>query len=137
MRSPRENTAAVASYIGGRLREVVQEGNPDVGWGGDPLLVPAWDAFREEWVILDKAFNPPQVVLRKKYEGLRDLDHRELCKKLKEAAVPRDGVVKTQLARMEARNAAIEADRQKRSESLNLEVAHALQDTSLHRKTFV
>lgn len=132
----KENIWAVAQYVGGRLREVVQEGFPEVGWSGDPLLVPAFDPRKEEWVILDRATNPPDIVLRKGYSGLGDLNFRELCICLRDAQVKGQGVQTIEKRRL-ARNQAREDEWKKQMHDLNLDVAAELYSTSLHRKTFV
>ncbi len=133
----KENVVAVANYIGGRIRQAVQEGLPEVGWDGDPLLEAAFNPATQEWQVIDRATTPNQIILRKPYDGLRDLDFRDLCKRLKDAQVPRDKGVHTIFDRMNARNQAIESEALARSRNDSLEVARALYDTSKHRKTFV
>ena len=112
-------------YIHGRIQQVVQEGFPEVGWEGDPLLTVYYNAKDEEWQVLDHAFSPPQTILRKASRGLGDLDYRTLCQKLKAAQFKGQGV-QSIINRMEARNEAVEAERTAISREYNMEAAEKL-----------
>ena len=116
---------AEVEYVSGRIQEAIQKGLPEVGWEGDPLLTIALDRKTDEWVIRDHAFSPPQVIIRKPTDGLRDLDFRSLCIKLREAQFKGQGM-QTIFNRMEARNAAIEADRDKSVKAYYDEAAERL-----------
>lgn len=136
MNNTRENVFAISQYVGGRLREVIQDGFPEVGWSGDPLLVPAWNPRNEEWLILDRATNPPTIVMRKPWTGLGDLNFRDLCERLRNAQVKGQGAQTIEQRRL-ARNQAIEDENAKELSDLNIAVARELYDTSRHRKTYV
>lgn len=129
-------TYAVTQYVGGRLREVIQEGFPEVGWSGDPLLVPEFDSREEVWYIRDHAFTPPTTIIRKPSEGLRDLDFRSLCERLRDAQVKGQGT-QTIAERNEARNQAIIDEGNREIQQLSIDTAHELYATSLHRRFFV
>ena len=134
----RENHGAIIDYVGGRLQEVVQHGFPEVGWEGDPLLRVGFDRQQQRWVVMDIAFNPPHRALAYQYDGLRSLDYRDICRRLKAAQVPRgDGGTVTIADRMMAWNRAKEEDADRRMREGHIEVARELYDTSKHRKTFV
>lgn len=111
--------------VQGRLQDVISNGFPEVGWEGDPLLRLTYNRKTDAWNIHDHAFSPPQLIIAKPAEGIRDLDYRELCRKLKEAQFKGQGV-QTIVARMEARNAAIEAGQDKRRAEFHEEMTERL-----------
>lgn len=96
-------------YVHGRMQDAIKKGMPEVGWEGDPLLSLAYDRRDDCWLVRDHAFSPPQVILRKRAEGIRDLDFRDLCIRLKNAQFKGQGVMSI-VDRMEARNAAKEQE---------------------------
>lgn len=112
-------------YVHGRIQDVVQNGFPEVGWEGDPLLTVYFDRKLDEWQVIDHAMSPPQIIMRKAAMGLRDLDFRTLCEKLKAAQFKGQGVMSI-IDRMEARNAAVEAEQKKRMRAYNEEAAERL-----------
>lgn len=107
------------------MQEVIQKGLPDVGWEGDPYLELVFHHPSETWLVLDTLMTPPSVVLRKPAEGLRDLDFRSLCERLKAAQFKGQGV-QSIVNRVEARNAAKEADANKIQRATHMEVAERL-----------
>lgn len=114
MRVPQGLKMAETAAVGGRLQEVVQQGNPDVGWEGDPYLELRYNPQEDSWDIWDTLLTPPALVLRKKTDGLRDLDTRTLCEKLKAAQIKGKAKgAQTILDRVNARNQAIEDERRK------------------------
>jgi len=119
------------------MQAAIQQGLPEVGWSGDPLLTLTFNRRAEQWEVLDRAVTPPVRVLAKKAEGLRDLDVRALCTRLRKAQVPRDGGATTIYDRMNARQLAIEEESRKEMADLSLATALALQDTAFHRRTFL
>ena len=130
-----ENVIAMATYIGGRLREVIQKGMPEVGWEGDPLIVPMFDPRTEHWLIVDQATK--SIIMRRPYQGIRDLDYRDICRRLKAAQVPREKGTHTVFDRMLARQKAREEEAARVMREDHIEVALAMQDTASHRKIFV
>lgn len=126
----------MTQYVGGRLREVIQEGFPEVGWSGDPLLVPEFDHREEVWYIRDHAFTPPSTIIRKPAQGLRDLDFRSLCERLRDAQVKGQGT-QTITDRVKARNSAIVEEGNREVQELSIATAEELYATTLRRKFFV
>ncbi len=98
---------------------------PEVGWEGDPLLSIVLDRAKDEWLIRDHAFSPPQVIIRKKADGIRDLDYRSLCERLRNAQFKGQGV-QTIMDRMEARNAAAEAEQDRKIKAFSQEAGERL-----------
>ncbi len=120
------NPLSTVTYIGGRLREAIQQGYPEVGWEGDPLMYPTYDPREEEWVVFDSAYTPHKPMVRKRAEGLRDMDSmRGICEKLRDAQVKGQGV-QTIYERMRAQNAAIEASHEQNSRDLVEGISHEL-----------
>lgn len=113
----------------GRLQEVVRKGYPEVGWRGDPLLRVEFDPIDEAWVIVDTAFpegHPGRYVLRRKSEGLRDLDMlRPLAEKLRDGDLSNVGG-KSLTNRLIARNNAIEAEKARANDDFKEEAAKRL-----------
>ena len=115
MQTTRDHARALpgeVSAIQGRLQEIVQQGFPGEGWEGDPLLILGFDHRRQEWTIHDRAFTPPSKIMAMEFNGMRALDVRTLCAKLKAGQVPLHGG-NDLMARVEAKNEAMEADRDK------------------------
>lgn len=77
---------AELAAVTGRLEEVVQRGNPDTGWKGDPYLSVRYNHQTEMLQIYDTVFSPPKLVMQKPYDGVAALDTRSLTRALKEAA---------------------------------------------------
>ena len=100
--------------ITGRLQEVVQRGNPDVGWEGDPYLVVEHNVQTDRLQVWDTVYDPAQLVLSKPYDGVGALDTRSLCTRLKEAQFKGQGA-QTVVNRVEARNAAMYAEAHKKT----------------------
>jgi hypothetical protein len=103
-------------YVQGRIKEVVQRGLPEVGWEGDPLLSVSIDrGVGGDLLIRDHAFNPPQIIMRRKMEGMEVLkDFRSLAIRLRDAQFkgkPNGG--QTIFDRIEARNTAVQAEQKK------------------------
>lgn len=84
-------------------------GLPSVGWEGDTHLDIYLDRATTppSWVVIDTVMTPHQVILRKPTDGLRDLDFRSLCTRLKAAQHKGQGV-HTIMERIESRNDAIQ-----------------------------
>jgi len=114
--------------IEGRIQVAIKDGFPEVGWEGDPLLSIGFDRVNQQWLIRDHAFSPPEIIIAKKYNGIRDLDFRSLCERLRDAQFkgkPRGG--QTIVDRMEARNAAKAADAERKKSEIILASAVELQ----------
>lgn len=112
--SRRRPSPAEISAITGRLQEVVQKGNPDVGWEGDLYLVVEHNRQTDRLQVWDTVYDPAQLVLSKPYDGVAALDTKSLCTKLKEAQFKGQGA-QSVVNRLEARNAAKEAAAKKKS----------------------
>lgn len=125
---------ASLTAVGGRLQEVIQQGFPEVGWRGDPLL--SLERVGDVWQVYDRAFNPPRPVLSKPVEGLRDLDFRSMCEMLRDADAATQGPA-TITERVFARNKAKEEASREKIRDISEAVAYELYDTSKMRKTFV
>ncbi|MCP5022372.1 MAG: hypothetical protein GY930_11425 [bacterium] len=120
------NPLSTVHYVGGRLREAIQQGYPEVGWEGDPNIVPTYNPRSEEWQVYDNVFSPPRLIISKKAEGLRDLDAmRGICEKLRKAQVRGQGV-QTIYQRIQSRNDAIESEHARNSRDLVEGTTHEL-----------
>ncbi len=120
------NPLSTVHYVGGRLREAIQKGYPEVGWEGDPNIVPTYNPRSEEWQVYDCVFSPPRLIISKPAEGLRDLDAMKgICEKLRDAQVKGQGV-QTIHQRIQARNDAIEASHARNQRELSEGISHEL-----------
>ena len=134
MSQSKDFSYASLTAVGGRLQEVIQQGFPEVGWRGDPLLTLVRDG--DQWQVYDRALNPPKPVLSKPVEGLRDLDFRSMCEKLRDADAATQGPA-TITERVFARNKAKEEAAKQAIDEVSTATAYELYDTSKMRKTFV
>ena len=127
------------SAVEGRMSEAVKFGLPEVGWSGDPNLELVFHRPSEAWVVIDRLVTPPAVILRKPAEGLRDLDFRELCTRLKRAQD--NSQVRDLQGRVRARNEAIEQDSLRESmvtaNDVTKEVAQYLQRVGTRGRQFL
>lgn len=95
--------------ITGRLQEVVQQGDPDTGWEGDPYLTVEHNQLSGQLNVWDTLFNPPKLVLAKPYDGIAALDTRSLTRRLKEAQHKGQGH-QSIMSRLDAREQAREKE---------------------------
>lgn len=112
--------------VKGRIQDAITHGLPEVGWGGDPHLRLVFEPRTETWIVYDVAISPPDRVITKPAEGIRDLDFRSLCRRLAEAQFTGQGV-DTIIDRMERRNAEVEKQRAAKRYEVHLELAERLQ----------
>lgn len=120
-----KHTHGEIEYVKGRMQDAIQKGMPEVGWRGDPLLSLVFNHQQETWIVQDHAFSPPKVVLRKPANGMRDLDFRSLCVKLRDGSFEGQ-TVETIMDRMDARNAEIQKQRDYKALQLHQEGAERL-----------
>lgn len=121
--------------VHGRLQDVVKNGFEPVGWEGDPHLEVHLDRKSNDWLVIDTISEPYQVVVRKKVDGLRDLDFRSLCERLKAAQFKGQGA-ESIVNRVIARNEAVEASKSKLDPAQQLERADKLAFALVGKRLF-
>jgi hypothetical protein len=78
---------------------------------------------RDQWEIYDTAFDPPQLIMAKPFEGLRELELIPgLCRRLAAARIERTDGMQTMINRAEARNRAILEERERTAKAERLEI---------------
>ena len=111
--------------VGGRIKEAVQQGFPEVGWSGDPALQVVYNHATSTWSVEDTLTSPPSTIVEWPDQGLRDLDFRWLCEALRDARI--DKTKNGQIARIiREAEAKREAEAQKGLEEFGAELSERL-----------